>query len=152
MEQLQHRSLFAITERSRFEQHPDQLTLQPTLRASTYPWDHVCNHKRLFRHCCYHLAFSMPPAQACPLAELSDEPLQMPFLEARTVIKGAGTQPQRLPAFSITPQDVTSDPITRCCSQESWLGLTLRKRQKFPVLLLLFCSCVFSFVLSSCFY
>lgn len=94
----------------------------------------------------------MPHAPACLFAERSDEPLQMPFLEARTVIKGAGTQPQQLPASSITLQDVTSDPIKRCCSQESWLGLTLRKRQKFPVSPLLFCSCVFSFVLSSCFY
>lgn len=45
------------------------------------------------------------------------------------------------------PQDFTSDPTKRCCSQESWLGLTLRKRQKFPVLPLLFCSCVSSFSL-----
>lgn len=52
-------------------------------------------------------------------------------------------QPQGLPAFSITLQDVTSDPIERRCSQESWLGLTLRKRQKFPVLPFLFCSCFF---------
>lgn len=81
---------------------------------------------------------------ACFLcAHLSGEPLQMPSLEARTVTKGAGTQPQGLSPFSITLQDVTSDPIKRCCSQESWLGLTLRKRQKFPVLPLLFCSCFF---------
>lgn len=98
----------------------------------------------LLSPCCYHLAFSMPRAQAC--AELSGEPLQMPSLEARTVIKRAGTQTQGLPAFYITPQHVTSDPTERCCSQESWLGLTLRKRQKFPVLPLLFCSCVSSFI------
>lgn len=113
------------------------------------PWHHTCNQQHLFRHC--HLAFSVPHAQACPFAGLSNEPPQMLFLEARTVIKGAGIQPQQLPAFSITPQDVTNDPIKSCCSQESWLGLTLRKRQKFPVLLLFF-SCVSSFVLSSCFY
>jgi len=95
----------------------------------------------------------MPHAQACPFAELYGEPLQMPFLEARTVIKGTGTQPQRLPASSSALQDFTSDPVKRCCSQESWLGLTsLRKRQKFPVLLLLVCSCVSSFSLSSRFY
>lgn len=133
-------------------QHPDRPTLQPTLRGSTEPWGPVCNRKRLFRHGWYHLAFSMPHDQACLFAEVSDEPPQMLFLEARTVIKGAGTQPRRLPAFSITPQDFRSDPIKRCRSQESWLGLTLRKRQKFPVLPLLFCSCVSSFSLSSCFY
>lgn len=95
----------------------------------------------LLSPCCYQLAFSVPCAQAW--AKLSGEPLQMPSLEARTVTKGAGTQPQGFPAFSITLQDVTSDPIERRCSQESWLGLTLRKRQKFPVLPLLFCSCFF---------
>lgn len=133
-------------------QHPDRLTLRPMLQGSTYPWDPVCNHKGPFHRCCYHLAFSTLHAQDCPFAEVSDEPLQMPFLEARTVIKGAGTQPQRLPASSITSQDDTNDLIKRCCSQESWLGLTLRKRPKFPMLLLLFCSCVSSFVLFSCFY
>lgn len=81
----------------------------------------------LFSPCCYHLALSTPLAQAC--AELSMQSLQTPSLEARTATKGA-------PAF-------TSDPIKRCCSQESWLGLTVRKRRKFPVLPLLFCSCFF---------
>lgn len=104
----------------------------------TYCCYHLAVISLLLSPCCYQLPFSTPHAQAC--AQLSAESLQVPSLEAHTVTKGAGTQPQGLPAFSITPQDVTSDPIKRCCSQESWLGLTLRKRQKVPVLPLLFCS------------
>lgn len=125
--------------RSRSEQHP----ACPTLQGCTRPTS-TGKNLLLLSPRCYHLAFSTPRAQAC--AELSGEPLQMPSLEARTVIKRAGTQPQGLSAFCITLQDVTSDPTERCCSQESWLGLTLRKRQKFPVLPLLFCSCVSSFI------
>lgn len=128
---------------SRLEQHPAWPTLQGS--STHLNWEKpIAVITLLLSPCCYHLAFSMPRAQAC--AELSGEPLQMPSLEARTVIKRAGTQPQGLPAFYITPQHVTSDPTERCCSQESWLGLTLRKRQKFPVLPLLFCSCVSSFI------
>lgn len=120
--------------RRRLGQHP----AWPALGGSTQPIS-AGKIPLLLSPGCYHLAFSMPRGQAC--AELSGEPLQVPSLEAHTVIKGAGAQPQGLPAFSITLQHVTSDAIKRCCSQESWLGLTLRKRRKFPVLP--FCSCFF---------
>lgn len=103
----------------------------------TYCCYHPAAITLLLSACCYQLAFSTPRAK------LSAEPLQVSSLEARAVTKGAGARPQGLPVFSITLQDVTSDPIKRLCSQESWLGVTLRKRQKFPVLPLLFCSCFF---------
>lgn len=125
-----------LCHRSRLEQHP----AWPALQGSTHPIPTGTN-LLLLSPCWYHPA--VISLLSLRLAHLSGEPLQMPSVEARTVTKGAGTQPQGLLPFSITPQDVTSDPMKRCCSQESWLDLTLRKRQKFPVLPLLFCSCFF---------
>lgn len=101
VDQLQHRSLFAITACAGFEQ-PGRAPRIPAINI-------------LLSLCLMPKPVRLPssPMNLCGCPSL------IPVLEARTVIKGAGTQLQQLPAFSITPQDIASDPMKRCFSQES---------------------------------
>lgn len=151
--ELQHRSFFAITERSGFEQHPGQLTLQPVLRGSTHPWDPPAT-ANTYSSIAIITLLSLYASWPKPVRLLSSPMNLCRCCSWKLVLSSKGLVPSHSDSL-LSPssrKDVTSDPIKRCCSQESWLGLTLRKRQKFPVLPLLFCSCVSSFVLSACFY
>lgn len=147
-EQLQHCSLFAITEHSTQTGQP----FSPRCGAPHIPGAPFATPNA------YSGVAVITLLSACLMTKpvhLPRSPMNLCRCSSwKLVLSSKGLVPSHSgsPLSPITPQDFTSDPVKRRCSQESWLGLTLRKRQKFPVLPLLYRSCVSPFSFSSCFY